>query len=166
MKHYRAPWGSSLIVMSALGTAVCVGVTAFRWRFIVQAHLGQWSFWLGVSPLVLLIGAVLFAIRGYSLAPDTLIVHRLLWSTRLPLNDLRSAEFRPGAMQGSIRTFGNGGFFSFAGRYYSRVLGSYRCFVTDFKRTAVLRFSSRTVVLSPDRPEDFVQELSSSLHGA
>ena len=166
MKRYQAPWGTPLIVISTLATFLCLGITIFRWPSLTLAHLGQWSFWLSLFPLTLVIVCALFTIRGYSLAPDTLIIHRLFWSTRLSLAGLQSAEYQPGAMRGSIRTFGNGGFFSFSGRYWSRVLGSYRAYVTDFRRTAVLRFPGHTVVLSPEPPEDFVHELSTNRRNA
>src|SRR6185436_10527339 len=145
--------------ISALATVLCLGITAFRWQPFTLAHFSHFSFWLGLLPFALVVGCALFIVRGYTLAPDTLIIHRLLWRTRIPLAELQSAEFRPHAMRGSIRTFGNGGFFSFTGYYWSRGLGSCHAFVTDFHRTAVLRFPSRTIVLSPEFPEDFVREL-------
>ena len=160
MKHFKAPWGTPLILMSVLATLLCLGITIWRWQPFTSAHLSQFSFWLGLLPVALVVGCTLFIVRGYTLTPDRLIIHRLLWQTRIPLAELQSAEYRPHAMRGSIRTFGNGGFFSFTGYYRSQLLGSYRAFVTDFHRTAVLRFPRRTIVLSPESPEDFVRELS------
>jgi hypothetical protein len=63
-------------------------------------------------------------------------------------------------MTGAIRTCGNGGLFSFTGWYWSRELRGHRAFVTDFNRTVVLRFKSRTIVVSPDDPEAFVKAAS------
>ena len=162
MKHFNAPWSKSLIVMSAIGTIVCLGVTASVSRSLTVARFGSFSFWLSLLPLVVVVGSALFTVRGYTLRGDVLLVHRLFWSTRLPLAGLQSAEFHPGAMRGGIRTFGNGGLFSFTGWYRNRLLGSYRAFVTDPQRTTVLRFAGRTVVLSPDRPEELVRELCPS----
>ena len=84
-------------------------------------------------------------------------MHRLLWSTVLPRIGLESAQVEPDAMRGSLRTFGNGGAFSFTGFYYNKRLGSYRAYVTDPRRAVVLRYANRRVVLSPDAPEDFVR---------
>ena len=71
---------------------------------------------------------------------------------------LESARFLPNAMRWSVRTFGNGGFFSFSGFYWNKLLGGYRAFVTD--PTVVLRYSSsRKGLLSPAEPDDFVHEL-------
>jgi hypothetical protein len=111
-------------------------------------------------PLVILFGAALFTIRGYSLSSDSILVQRLLWSTVLPRTGLESAEVDQEAMRGSLRTFGNGGAFSFTGFYYNKRLGSYRAYVTDPHRTVVLRYANRRVVLSPATPEDFVQDLA------
>jgi hypothetical protein len=62
----------------------------------------------------------------------------------------------------SLRTFGNGGAFSFTGFYYNKRLRSYRAYVTDPRRSVVLRYTNRRVVLSPAAPEDFVQDLALS----
>ena len=149
MKNFKAPWGRSLVLISASVTLMCLGSTAFRWL----------SIWVSLLPLVLVVGCALFSVRGYTVTGDVLMIHRLLWVTRISLHGLQSAEACPNAMRGSLRTFGNGGLFSFTGYYRSRTLGPYRAYVTDFKRTVVLRWAHRTVVLSPEFPEEFVREL-------
>jgi hypothetical protein len=102
----------------------------------------------------------LFAIRGYAVTPDAVLVRRLFWTTRLPRAGLQSATFDPQAMRGSLRTFGNGGFFSITGFYWSKTLRTYRAFVTDPRQAVVLRYERRTVVVSPGDPEAFVRELA------
>ena len=99
-------------------------------------------------------------VRGYSIANNTLLVHRPFWKTHVPLRELRSVKFDPTATHRSIRTFGNGGFFSFTGYFRNKELGSYRAFMTDRRRTVVLRFPSSVIVISPDRPENFVNTIS------
>ena len=164
MKTYKAPWGTSLVVMSALATLVCIGIT-FAIPLIQHPKHGcevvMWVRWLRWLPLVLVFGCALFTVRGYTITPDAILVHRLLWDTRLPRAGLKSAEFVTGVMNRSIRTCGNGGFFSFTGFYWSKTLRSYRAYVTDLNRTVVLRYERRTAVVSPDSPEDFVRELGS-----
>jgi hypothetical protein len=75
------------------------------------------------------------------------------------LSGLKSAEVDTEAMSKSIRTCGNGGLFCFAGAFNNNRLGSYRAFATDPKRAVVLRFSDRTVVVTPDQPDDFVMRI-------
>jgi hypothetical protein len=160
MKHYEAPWSTSLIVMSVLATVVCLGATAVAWLSLAGTHPPGAIGCASLLPLVILFGAALFTIRGYSITSDLILVHRLLWSTPLPRAGLESARIEPKAMWWSIRTFGNGGAFSFTGFYYNKRLGSYRAYVTDLRRTVVLRYANRRVVLSPAAPEDFVYDLA------
>ena len=115
--------------------------------------LAQWAL-----PVILLC-CLPFMIRSYAITDDAILIRRLFWTTRLDLAGLESAECLPRAMNKSLRTCGNGGGFSFTGWYWSKSLGFYRAYVTDLKRTVVLRFLRRTVVLSPGNPEDFVSEL-------
>jgi hypothetical protein len=55
---------------------------------------------------------------------------------------------------------GNGGFFAFTGYFRNKELGAYRAFMTDRRLAVVLRFPDRVIVVSPDRPEDFVSAIS------
>ena len=160
MKHYEAPWSTSLIVISVLTSMICLGVSSGAWWAAVSNHQAAPVRWVGLLPLVILFGTALFTIRGYAITSDAILVDRLLWSTALPRLGLESAQVEPDAMRGSIRTFGNGGAFSFTGFYYNKRLGSYRAFVTDPRRAVVLRYATRRVVLSPAAPEDFVGDLA------
>ncbi len=160
MKRYPAPWSTSLIVMSVLTCIICLGVSACAWWAAVAKHQAAPVRWVALLPLVILFGTALFTIRGYAITSDAILVHRLLWSTALPRFGLESAQVEPDAMRGSIRTFGNGGAFSFSGFYYNKRLGSYRAFVTDPRRAVVLRYATRRVVLSPAAPDDFVGNLA------
>ena len=161
MKHYKAPWSTSLIVISTLATVSCLGIAigvAWSSRGILL--------WIALLPLAIVCGAALFTVRGYTVTSNAILLHRLFWTTRLPLAGLRSAQFEPGAMRWSIRTFGNGGLFSFTGFFRNKALGTYRAFVTDPSRSVVLRFSKRTVVVSPAAPEEFVHDISIPNHTA
>lgn len=151
MTEYKAPWTRSLSWISWSTTGFICVLAAF-------CLAGGPS---PMAPVLLAIPAVaaLFAVRGYAVAQGELRVRRLLWDTRIPLADLESAEFVPDAMRRSIRTFGNGGLFSFTGRYRSKALGGYRAFVTDLGLTVVLRFRNATIVVSPETPEAFVRHL-------
>ena len=137
---------ASVVTFSASAILVTVGHGNMRWFALVPIVFWFWS--------------ALFMIRGYSLEPGSLFVHRLFWSTRIPIENVKSVAFVPNSMRGSVRTFGNGGMFSFSGYYRNTELGSYRAFVTDLTSTVVLVCVDRTLVLSPSNPEGFVQELS------
>jgi len=156
MKNYTAPWSTSLIVVSSLVTAVCGGISI---HLIWSGHA-----WEALGPLAIICGGLLFTIRGYAVTPDAILVHRLFWTTRLPLSGLQSAEVAPDVMRRSIRVFGNGGLFSLTGWFRNKALGAYRAFVTDPHRAVVLHFPTRTVVVSPSAPEDFVHNIRVTSH--
>jgi hypothetical protein len=156
MKHYKAPWSTSLIVISSVVTVICVAVA-------IQLFVSGRP-WTAFVPLAIVFGGLLFTVRGYSVTSDAILVHRLFWSTRLPLSGLESAEVAPNIMRGGLRLFGNGGLFSFTGFFRNRSLGSYRAFVTDQHRTVVLHFPRRPVVVSPSEPEDFVHDIDTASH--
>ena len=111
-------------------------------------------------PFLILAGSALFTIRGYTIQRDAVLVHRLFWSTRLPRAGLLEvAPVDRSTLRWSLRTFGNGGLFSFSGLYWNRQLGKFRPYVTDWGRTVVLRYPHRTVLLSPERPQQFITQL-------
>jgi hypothetical protein len=161
MKTYKAPWSTSLIVISTFTTILCGGIAIG----LIWSSRGILP-WIALLPLALLCGGALFTIRGYTVTPEAILVHRLFWTTRLPLTGLQSAQFMPDAMRRSLRTFGNGGLFSFTGYFRNKALGAYRAFVTDPHRTVVLHFPTRTVVVSPSTPEEFVRDVGVTSHVA
>lgn len=161
MKTFDAPWGATLIISSLLGTALLFAVSVFCAHQVLTHGANRVLLLASAVPFLILFGCGLFTIRGYTLAPGMILIQRLLWQTRLSTGGLQSVTYEPNAMRWSIRTFGNGGLFSFSGAFWNRQLGAYRAFVTDPKRTVVLRYFHRTVVLSPSLPEQFVYELAS-----
>jgi hypothetical protein len=154
---FKAPWGKTLNWISAFCIVIILAVTTAPLLFKINPEPVSW---LVALPLLLLPVAALFVVRSYAIEFNELLIRRLLWTTRLPLAGLQSAEVLPDVMRGSLRLFGNGGMFSISGLYRNRALGNYRAFVTDLKKTVVLRFPKRTVVVSPENPEQFVAEIS------
>ena len=87
MKHYKAPWSTSLVVVTSAVTVLLLGVTfamVFYGRGIISSA--------GLLPLAIIVCSVPFTIRGYTVTPDAILGHRLFWTTRLPLSGLQ--QFR------------------------------------------------------------------------
>ncbi len=154
---YRAPWSRLLAVSSIVATVVCVGV-GFGIPILAGFSALHWAIplFFALPP-----ACALFAVRGYRISETEILVLRPGWVTRLPRAGLASASVEPHAMKSSLRLWGNGGFFSFTGLFWNKRLGRFRAFVTDGRRSVVLRYAGRTVVLSPGEPEEFVRELQS-----
>lgn len=156
--EFTAPWGTMLKVMSTLTTVLLLGV------FGGMAISGRASSPLEILlylliPLLILAGGLLFVVRGYRLTCEGLSVRRLLWDTRVGLGVVRRVEHDPKAMTGAIRTWGNGGLFSFSGRFRSGKLGSFRAWVNDNGNCVIIETLSGTLVVSPGDPERFAKEV-------
>lgn len=155
---FKAPWGNTLIAITALTCILLLGIVLLG---LLTGPRAQ-PIWIGlmiVMPLTILVMTGLLTVRGYTLTANTLRVQRLLWDTKIALIDLQTAEVAPQAMRNSLRTWGNGGLFSFTGHFRSQKLGAYEAFATDLTRTVVLTFPNRRVVLSPENPEAFVHRV-------
>jgi len=143
--HFRAPMSSKLKLFTALFLALMAGIL-----FTAPPPAN-----FGVLAILLITAA--FSVRGYTVRPGMLLVHRLGWATKIPLGSLVSVEAEPNATVGSIRVFGIGGAFAFAGKFRNSTLGSYRAYVTDPDFCVVLDLGSEKVVVTPDSPARFVE---------
>lgn len=155
---FDAPWGATLTIWSLIGAIalLCVPVMILYTGQTLPLYAILLA---GVLPLLILAGTLATMIRGYTLTDDTLIIHRLAWGSKLDLAALQSVAADERAMSGSIRLWGNGGLFSITGRFYNHRLGHYRAYATHPRRSVVLKFKDKTVVITPDHPDVFVETL-------
>ncbi len=162
-RTFAATWSNSLKLVSFAATLLLIGVSLLIWFQLPQSELWTRSL---ITATTLLMPAVcaLFMIRGYRVEGRWLLIQRWLWQSRISLEGLRDASVDAEAMRKSLRICGNGGLFSFSGWYRSKRLGLFRAYVTDLNRTVVLTFPRRKIVLSPDRPEAFVEALRHHRH--
>ncbi|WOX06037.1 PH domain-containing protein [Microbulbifer pacificus] len=157
--EFSAPWSRQLTFITLLTSVILLGISTILWLKAPENPplMYQLSIWM--CPGVLLLSA-LFAVRGYRVQGRNLWVLRPGWKTRIVLNGLKSVSFEPDATKGSIRLFGNGGFFAFSGLFRNQKLGRYRAFATDMSHTVVIQLPARTIVVTPDKPEQFQEALS------
>jgi hypothetical protein len=144
---FRAPWGSELYIVTALGAATLI--------LPVYVVVSKGAIFTGTAFAALIVVIMSLCVRGYELGPGELRIRRLWWDTRWPLDAGTRASVRPNAMEGSWRMWGNAGLFGISGHFSGSGLGSYRAFVTDPARTVVLETRKGVVVVSPDRPAEF-----------
>ena len=158
---FGAPWSTSVKWITGLTVSFLVILVIFGITRLEDVGSGSGSsilFFLAavVMPALLLVVSACWMIRGYVIAEEILLVQRLGWQSKMDLKDLVSVEADPEAMARSLRTFGVGGLFCFCGRFRNKKLGAYRAYATDPKRSVVLRFQDRKIVVTPERPDDFV----------
>jgi hypothetical protein len=146
-KHFRAPWSTRLKFFTAAFIAILI-ISAF-----FTSGIGYWI----IFGIFLLIAA--FIVRGYSISDSDgkLLILRMGWSTKFDLSKLTNVEYNPKATLGSIRTFGIGGVFGSIGYFHNSILGNYRAYSTNREHTVVLDFDGKKIVVTPEKPTEFVQ---------
>lgn len=153
--HPAAPASTFLKGISATVVVLLLGASVL---LLATLPSGPARLLAALPPLIVLTAA-LFAVRGYAVRGNTLLVQRPLWVTRVDLGELQSAATAAGAGARSLRLLGNGGLFVFCGWFRNAELGRFRAFVTDWQRAVVIRASRQTVVISPADPAGFVRAL-------
>lgn len=163
-KYYRAPWGMKIWLIT--GGVVGLGVTVASVAPLLAKNSNE-ALIVRLIPacamLAVLAGTGLFMVRGFELTNHQLLVRRSFWNTVIDLSELELATADPEACKGAFKTFGNDGLFAMNGRFRSRKLGKFRAFVTAPKNSVILKIAGRTIVVSPENPKSFVNELNRRL---
>lgn len=160
-QYFKAPWGLPLKAITSGVSCLLFGISVYSLWQMLNGSAATTLLTI-LMPLVILAVCSLFTVRGYTISMNQLIIHRLGWSNAIELSNLLTADFVPGVMQGSRRTFANGGLFAFVGNFYAGDLGAYRAYVTDGMKAVVLKFTDQTIVVSPDEPEEFIAAVTST----
>jgi hypothetical protein len=154
--EFSAPWSRSLRRLTAIAVIVLVSVTLASLLITPRLPLPARVALVG-APLLVLLLAPLFMVRGYIVTESQIEVHRLGWRTVLPLAGLAAVTGEPEGMRGSLRLLGNGGLFAICGWFWNRRLGRYRAYATDPERAVLLRYRDGTkVVLTPHDVQHFI----------
>jgi transcriptional regulator with XRE-family HTH domain len=154
---FGSPWCQTVKVITVLTSVVVLALP-----FIITRTSLHWLHWVLWGALLF---SLFFSVNGFSVRNGQLLVHRLGWATKFELAQLSAFNVNPHAMMGSIRLFGNGGFFGFLGMYRNTVIGDFRAYVTDPQNSVVLEFGTRKIVISPDDPQAFVETLRDATKG-
>jgi hypothetical protein len=166
MTYYETTWDSRVwgwtLVVGALLLWVLWGllkssVLATPMRFGSQ----------GVAATIL-VGLLLitfsFSPRGYEVKDGVLAVKTFARAFRFDLRNVVAVERASSAevFGGGVRTFGVGGLFGYYGYFNSPKLGKFLAFATARERLVVIRLADRVIVVSPNRPDEFVANLKAA----
>ncbi|WP_300681723.1 PH domain-containing protein [uncultured Rikenella sp.] len=88
---------------------------------------------------------------------EKVTVSRLFGALEIPLSEVISVgPISKSDIDGSIRTFGSGGFFGYLGRFRNKTLGRYTMYATELKHLVLVRTRQKKYLFSCTRPEEFV----------
>ncbi|OKH16973.1 PH domain-containing protein [[Limnothrix rosea] IAM M-220] len=153
---FKAPWGAAVMVIT-VSTCILMIAVSMMLAWIGDRQNFVLLYLVALIPVLIVLITSFYSVRGYLVTNNRLQVARLGWFTTIPLNNLETVVYEPKAMAKSLRLFGDGGLFAFTGRFRNQALGNYRAYVTHLNKTVVLIFTDKTVVVSPQRPEEFVR---------
>lgn len=151
---YKAPWGWKLILITGI-LLVILGAVLFAEPNPVVSFI----IWITI------LGCAAFGIYGYHIGHKHLKIKRLGWTKKVSFSEISSAEVKPNAMKGSIRSFGNGGLFGYVGSFRNSILGSYKAYVTKKENTVLIETTDeKRILVSPDKPDEFVEVLNRKIN--
>jgi hypothetical protein len=162
--EFGAPIGTRVRVLTLLSLAIVPLAMLFNlglrsWLHLPPKTLLPMVLAPTIALAILLPVGFFQRVLKYRLTATELEVLRPRRVNRFPIAQLESVEADPRAMEWSLKVIGNDGLGAITGQFRNRKLGAYRALVTDRDRAVVLRWPDRTLVVSPDRPHDFVDEL-------
>jgi hypothetical protein len=155
LAEFSAPWGRSVRLATAASVTVLLALLLVG--LLMAPRLLPWRMLAIGVPLILLLGALPFMVRGYVLTESSIEVRRLGWSTFLPLAGLQAVTGEPEGLRGSVRLFGNGGLFGISGWFWNRRIGRFRAYATDPERVVLLRYrDGKKVLVTPHDVQHFI----------
>jgi PH (Pleckstrin Homology) domain-containing protein len=144
--------------------AVVLGVVVFSLVsvvFTVRSGDPRWLFF-SVPFTLLLFVMGRYAPTGFRLAGDGVHVERRAGAKVIPYRIIRGADDAPRSPAG-LSVFGSRGVFGRFGRFWNHSLGHYRLFITNSDSIIWLDTVNGWVGLSPDRPQQFLEQLRARL---
>ena len=139
-----------VVVFSAAGLAFTVKTGDPRWLF----------FSLPFTLLLFVMGR--YAPTGFRLASDGLHVERRAGPKVIAYRTIRAADDAPRST-GGMSIFGSRGVFGRFGRFWNTSLGHYQLFLTNGRGIIWLDTAHGWVGLSPDNPQQFLEQLRARL---
>jgi hypothetical protein len=156
VRRFPMSWSTGLRVTSGLFVAVLVAALVLP--VLLGPRTGPVA-WLLLAALAVTLPTWALAPRGLAVGGAQLLVERRAWRpVRIPLSSIEEVgELPPGLARGSLRIGASGGAFGYYGRFRNAALGTYRMYATRTERLVLLRGGGATWLVSPDRPEAFVE---------
>lgn len=161
---FAAPWDQKLTLVTVVGsTLLLLGAALASWVALSVVSSGAGRALLlfgGVFSLAALVGSILLAPRGYTIADGRLTIRRLVRPVEIPLSSIQAVEpLAAERLARSLRTLGSGGMFGYYGRFRNSALGDYRMYATRGDGFVLVRAAS-PYVLTPDSPDRFIEALN------
>ena len=154
-KHFQAPWGLSVKLISASFTAAVVLGLWMTLSVPYQYNIAI-KIIVAVLPTSLLLVLWLRRLKSYKISENRLIINRVWGSKEYSLSELTELSKPHIHFTKLKKRLGNSGLFSFTGKFFYPKLGNFMCYVNDWDKAVFL-------MLSPDPEEEFMDLVSQIL---
>lgn len=159
--YFKAQKSEQCRQVSLIVTIFLLVVAAYG-PLAMQDDLPMWL-WLipTVIPILILVLAWLFSVRGYRVDDETLYIVRPFWSTEIPRADFREYEVVEDILTDARRVYANAGLFSYVGVYDTDAYGEVSAYVTHLYNLVLIHAGEEQYLLSPDDVPSMMAALSS-----
>jgi hypothetical protein len=118
---------------------------------------------LSVISLPTIIACEGLAPQRLEISADGIVILRRYMSVAVHREEIKSIEpLSKNDIRGAIRTCGVGGLFGYFGNYYTRKIGSFKLYATNFQNLYLIRkWNGKSIVIScaePDKMEWFIKQ--------
>lgn len=158
-KHEIASWDIAAWIVTGLGVLSIWLITSFVIAFTVfdDKIMGLFVLLFVIAPIVFGISCVVEIPRGYTLSEQGIILNRrfadiTIYFSRIQAMDVVEHITHP-------LSIGNGGFFGYTGTFFSRSGEEIIASCTRWRRVVIIKTKTATYVISPERPEEFCQDV-------
>ena len=154
--EYKASLDTFCKIITVVTTIIFIAIGQRSVREIIAANGELMPILVHGGILLLfvgfLVGGYLYSTNSYSVTNDEFIIHRPIGDRVIKLSEI--AEIRPvdeAEFSGTIRTFGNGGFFGYYGKYYNSKIGNMTWYVTQKRNRVLVQIKQGDkIIISPD----------------
>lgn len=159
---FGAPVGTRVRVITALSLGLVLAFVVVDLVLALVMRAKPAVFWaMTLSPLVgfaVIVPVWIYGrVTGYRIDGGELQVLRVSRVNRFGLAGLESVEADGEPLKGAWKTIGNDGLGAITGNFRSKKLGKFEALLTDPPRGVVLRWKDHTLVVSPERSQEFVE---------
>ena len=160
--QFGASWEKKLSTISSLVTVILILVALETVGKASRFDSETIALRIGLAALIVL-NSIFCLIRGYSITPDTIEINHIGRAKKFKIRDITDIEKVPLGARNGFGLCGIWGIYSFTGIAINSTYGIHKRYLTNRSNAVALKFGKKTVVVSPDDPDRFIQEVQGKI---
>ncbi len=157
-------WDTEVTVITIIGTVILMSA-------IISVWTAKWPIGTGYLKYLIIMPLLFSILYTASSTPVKLkfdganiVIKKAIGRIQIPLSQIENIEeISPQDIDGSIRTFGSGGFFGYLGRFRNDRIGHYKMYATNRKNLLLIKTTNASYVVSCPDSSSMVNKIRASL---